>query len=96
MIVENDVAIRVRDGLELRANVYRPEGAGSFPVILTHGPYGKDVHFADGYTPARGKAEEALPGRDTKGTSGRYLRSELPDPEKWVPHGYAVIAVDSR
>lgn len=96
MIVENDVAIRVRDGLELRANIYRPEGAGPHPVILTHGPYGKDVHFADGYTPAWNKLKKLFPEVDTEGTSGRYLRWELPDPEKWVPHGYVVIAVDSR
>ena len=96
MIVENDVPIRVRDGLELRANVYRPKGEGPFPVILTHGPYGKDVHFADGYTPAWTKLKKLYPAVDTDGTSGQFLRWELPDPEKWVPHGYVVVAVDSR
>lgn len=96
MIVELDIPIRVRDGLELRANVFRPEEDGMYPVILTHGPYGKDVHFADGYAPAWKKLKQLYPEVDTDGTSGRYLRWELPDPERWVPHGYVVIAIDSR
>lgn len=96
MIVEIDVPIRVRDGLELRANVFRPEATGVYPVILTHGPYGKDVHFADGYAPAWKKLKQLYPEIDSDGSSGQYLRWELPDPERWIPHGYVVIAVDTR
>ena len=40
--VEIDVPARMRDGTTLRANVYRPEGDGPWPTLLTRLPYGKD------------------------------------------------------
>lgn len=43
VIVEHDVPARMRDGTTLRADVYRPDGSGSYPVLLTRLPYGKDV-----------------------------------------------------
>ncbi|MBF6592636.1 MAG: CocE/NonD family hydrolase, partial [Ktedonobacterales bacterium] len=43
--VEFNVPATMRDGTILRANVYRPDdgGAGSYPVLLTRLPYGKDL-----------------------------------------------------
>jgi uncharacterized protein len=41
--VELDVPATMRDGVTLRANVYRPEGDGPWPVLLTRLPYGKDL-----------------------------------------------------
>jgi predicted acyl esterase len=41
-MTENDVPITTRDGTVLRTNVYRPTGAGPFPVLLCAHPYGKD------------------------------------------------------
>jgi putative CocE/NonD family hydrolase len=41
--VELDVRARMRDGVTLRANVYRPEGEGPWPTLLTRLPYGKDL-----------------------------------------------------
>lgn len=41
--VEFDVPATMRDGTVLRANVYRPAGAGRWPVLLTRLPYGKDL-----------------------------------------------------
>lgn len=40
--VEYDVPARMRDGVTLRATVYRPDGAGPWPTLLTRLPYGKD------------------------------------------------------
>ncbi|MEO8972241.1 MAG: CocE/NonD family hydrolase [Ktedonobacteraceae bacterium] len=40
--VDFDVPARMRDGVILRANVYRPVGDGKWPVLLTRLPYGKD------------------------------------------------------
>jgi putative CocE/NonD family hydrolase len=40
--VDFDVPARMRDGITLRANVYRPAGEGQWPVLLTRLPYGKD------------------------------------------------------
>ena len=41
MSVEYDVAIPMRDGVVLRADVYRPAGDGPFPVLVYRTPYGK-------------------------------------------------------
>src|SRR5438067_336837 len=40
--VELDVAVPMRDGTRLRANVFRPP-EGRWPVLLTRLPYGKDL-----------------------------------------------------
>src|SRR5438309_8714643 len=40
--VELDVVVPMRDGVRLRANVYRPP-EGRWPVLLTRLPYGKDL-----------------------------------------------------
>lgn len=51
--VDRDVAIPMRDGTVLRADVYRPTAGGPFPVLLYRTPYGKaptaewyDTHLA--------------------------------------------------
>lgn len=44
--VDFDVSALMRDGVTLRANVYRPEGSGPWPTLLARTPYGKDAHFS--------------------------------------------------
>lgn len=44
VIVEKGLAVPMRDGTILRADLYRPSGDGPFPVLLYRTPYGK--HFA--------------------------------------------------
>mgnify|MGYP002525610184 CR=1 FL=1 len=39
--IETDVAVIMRDGVTLHADVYRPDGPGTFPVILERTPYDK-------------------------------------------------------
>jgi putative CocE/NonD family hydrolase len=41
VIVEKNVEARMRDGIVLRADVYRPEAPGRFPVLLQRTPYSK-------------------------------------------------------
>ncbi|WP_245431034.1 CocE/NonD family hydrolase [Rhodoplanes roseus] len=96
MIFQKDVPVPVGDGLVLRANVFRPEGEGRFPVVMAHGLYGKDVHFADGFAPQWERLAALHPDLFTTGTSGRFLRWETVDPEVWVPDGFVVVQVDSR
>ncbi len=86
LIYEKDVEIPVRDGAVLRANVYRPTDAGRYPVIMTLGPYGKDLHMSELHDSAYVKLEE----------QGQLLNWETPNPEWWVPLGYAVVRVDQR
>ena len=52
MKIEWDVPIAMDDGVVLRADVFRPEGEGRFPAILSYGPYGKGLAFQDGYKTA--------------------------------------------
>jgi hypothetical protein len=96
MIVEKNVVVPVNDGHGLRANIYRPAGEGRFPVLMSMGIYGKDVHFADGYKPQWEKLKTLNPGLARDGSSGRFLRWEKIDPERWVPDGYVVISIDGR
>lgn len=42
-LVERDVGVEMRDGVVLRANVWRPTGDGRFPVLVYRTPYGKDA-----------------------------------------------------
>jgi hypothetical protein len=51
--VEKNVAVPMRDGIKLYANIYKPDADGKFPVILIRLPYGKDEPYC--VTPAYGK-----------------------------------------
>ncbi len=96
MTVEKDVPIPMDDGLTLRANVFRPAAEGRFPVVMAQGVYGKDTHFQDAFTAQYEKLLTLYPGLCAGGSTGRYLRWETVDPERWVPEGFVVIQVDSR
>ena len=39
--IERNVVMKTRDGVTLRADIYRPGGEGSFPVLLQRTPYNK-------------------------------------------------------
>ena len=39
---ERNVAVKMRDGVVLRADIYRPRTDGKFPVLLQRTPYNKD------------------------------------------------------
>jgi putative CocE/NonD family hydrolase len=45
--VEHDVAIPMRDGVVLRADVLRPQAAGRVPALLVRTPYGKGSEWSD-------------------------------------------------
>ncbi|KAH7079144.1 Alpha/Beta hydrolase protein [Paraphoma chrysanthemicola] len=91
-IFEQDVAIPMRDGVVLRADVFRPAGAGAreLPAIVHYSPYGKtgtgafDVAFIPGRV---GIARSHVSG---------YQSFEAFDPIEWVLHDYAVVNVDAR
>jgi uncharacterized protein len=93
--IDWDIPIEVDDGLVLRADVFRPQGEGRFPVILTYGPYAKGLAFQDGYPSAWQRMVAEHPDV-AAGSSNLYQSWEVVDPEKWVPEGYACVRVDSR
>ncbi|MDZ4402717.1 CocE/NonD family hydrolase [Prosthecobacter sp.] len=49
---EKNAAVPMRDGVILRANVFRPEGEGPWPVLVLRTPYGKDAQKPDAYVKA--------------------------------------------
>ena len=95
MLIDWDVPITMDDGLVLRADVFRPDADGRYPVIMTHGPYAKWLAFQDGFARQWANLEAEHPDA-VAGSSNRYQNWETVDPEKWVPDGYVVIRVDSR
>ena len=95
MLVSWDVAVEIDDGAVLRADVFRPPGDGPCPAILSYGLYGKGLAFQDGYP----DQWEILAGRypdAVEGSTNLYANWETVDPERFVPHGYACVRVDSR
>jgi predicted acyl esterase len=95
-VFERDVALAMSDGVVLRANVFRPAAPGRYPVVMAMGAYGKDVHFEDAFNPQWQVLKRIYPELDSNGSTGRFLRWEVVDPERWVPDGFVVIQVDSR
>lgn len=95
MALDKDVEIALSDGAVLRADVYRPEAAGKYPALITYGPYGKDCHISqfmgEGWNRLKARHPEIVAN-----SSGQHMVFERPDPEAWVPHGYAVVSVDCR
>ncbi len=88
--VEFDVPARMRDGVTLRADIYRPAGDGRWPVLLMRLPYGKSSPPDDTLIPH----EAARHGyvvivQDTRGRSSSEgdwypYRSEADDGEDTV------------
>jgi len=90
-----DVPIEMDDDIVLRADVFRPDEEGKYPVILSYGPYAKGLSFQEGYKGNWARLIKAAP-EVLAGSSNKYQNWELIDPEKWVPDGYACVRVDSR
>jgi predicted acyl esterase len=88
--------VRMRDGVTLRADVFRPiDESVRCPVILSHGIYAKGLTYQDGYPLQWNKMVQDYPDI-LEGSTNKYQSWEVTDPERWVPHGYAVVRVDSR
>ncbi|KAH7357515.1 Alpha/Beta hydrolase protein [Pyrenochaeta sp. MPI-SDFR-AT-0127] len=89
-IWERDVAVPMRDGIKLRADIFRPTAPDKVPAILHWSPYGKDGNGVHGLhlEPGRfGVPHERLSG---------FEKFEGLDPAEWVAMGYAVVNFDLR
>jgi uncharacterized protein len=93
---ERDVEVAVRDGTVLRANVFRPEGDGSYPVIMCTHPYGKDRLPERGPFGYRPLPQYRMLRQPKALTFSAWTSWEAPDPAYWVPRGYAVVNCDLR
>ncbi|KAK7228093.1 hypothetical protein V2G26_000263 [Clonostachys chloroleuca] len=91
ILVEHDVAIPMRDGITLYADILRPTGGENVPAILCWSPFGKKFNGIKSLglmTPWN----LGIPS----GTLSGLEKFEAPDPADWVPAGYAIINIDSR
>jgi len=95
MQIDWDVPIKLDDGLEVRADIFRPIKEGKYPAIITYGPYAKYLHFEQIYKTCWDRMIETYPEVGANSTN-QFQSWEVVDPEKWVPEDYVVIRVDSR
>src|SRR5271169_5291821 len=52
VVTDHNVPAKMRDGVVLRADIYRPKAEGKFPVLLTRTPYDKRGEIDFGPTAA--------------------------------------------
>ena len=83
MIIERDVAIPLRDGGILYADIFRPDtSAETFPALMNISVYQKDKLW--------------IPPDDLEEDANPYMNWETVNPLWWVPRGYICVRVDSR
>lgn len=82
IVIEKDVAVPMRDGARLMADVFRPQGTERVPALLNLGPYQKDKLWVTPDT----LEEKPNP----------YMNWETANPLWWVPRNYACVRVDGR
>ncbi len=89
---KRDLAVPMRDGILLYANLFRPAAEGAYPTILSVTPYGKDKlpdRVAAFFMRLSGVKFGQL-------NCSRLTGFESPDPVYWVQQGYAVLQADIR
>ena len=84
MRIERDIAVATRDGTPIAVDVFRPDGDEPVPVIAGISPYGKDLHWPERF-PLYDLVEQ-----------GEHMVWETPNPDWWVPRGYALVRADTR
>ncbi|MBK7724561.1 MAG: CocE/NonD family hydrolase [Dehalococcoidia bacterium] len=67
--IDHDVPMQTRDGVTLRADVFRPDDGSRHPALLTRTPYGKHGYFHNDFVSAIAAAREgyAVVIQDTRG-----------------------------
>src|SRR5881628_2237696 len=72
IVVERNVPVPMRDGVVLRADIYRPEVPGRFPTLVLRTPYGKDGLLESGEEPTLSRAPRAGYALVVQDVRGRY------------------------
>nr|WP_166179696.1 CocE/NonD family hydrolase [Altererythrobacter segetis] len=87
LLIEQNVEVRLRDGVRILVDIYRPDtGATDLPILLGWSPYGKHG-LSDRLWP---------PAWVEPGWISRFTAFEAPDPLFWCSRGYAVAFADPR
>ncbi|KAL1887191.1 hypothetical protein Sste5346_010366 [Sporothrix stenoceras] len=87
-IYEENAVIKLQDGKGVvRCNVYRPKNEQvTYPVLVTYGPYGKDVHYSIFHADSFSEVPEEH--------HSPHSAWETPDPGYWTRNGYAIVRAD--
>jgi uncharacterized protein len=96
IVIERDVVVPMRDGVTLRANVFRPTEEGRHPVLVALHPYGKDDIPANHRGGNRAPRQYRVMPQSVPFTHSALTGWEGPDPAYWVAQGYVVVNVDQR
>lgn len=72
IVTERDLRIEMSDGVELLADLLRPDADGPFPTIVTTTPYSKDALGPAPFLAERGYAQLVVDIRGTGGSEGRW------------------------
>ena len=87
ILCEQDVAVKLRDGVTIYCDIFRPDTQEKVPVLISWSPFGK--RQSEGY------GDWQLMGVPPK-TVSSMAKFESPDPGYWCRKGYAVSNVDPR
>ncbi|KIH93611.1 hypothetical protein SPBR_04301 [Sporothrix brasiliensis 5110] len=90
-IFEQNATVTLKNDAGLvRCNVYRPRTSSDtpVPVLVTYGPYGKDIAYSDFHAKSFAEVNPAH--------KSAHAAWETPDPGFWTGHGYAVVRADER
>ena len=85
MIITKDERIKMRDGVHIAADIYRPEGTGKVPALLAISPYGKELQAQALTLPPQARPSHLWNGAIEAG-----------DITEVVSRGYAHIIADIR
>jgi putative CocE/NonD family hydrolase len=88
VVVEKNVEARMRDGVILRADVYRPAGAGKRPALLQRTPYSKNPEAPDSQFHRLAAAGFVVVVQDTR---GRYTSDGVAVPHDEGADGYDTV-----
>ncbi|MDL4818614.1 CocE/NonD family hydrolase [Actinomadura opuntiae] len=98
IIKMTDVAIPLRDGSFVYADVFRPADDGRHPVVMSMSFYGKAFNHECIGSEADALAKEETEDRYFSGNpeGQQYENHESVDSAVWVPNGYVCVRIDSR
>ena len=89
IVVEKNLGATMRDGVVLRADIYRPSGAGRYPVLLQRTPYSKHDPASE---PEFRDLASNLFVVIVQDTRGRYTSDGVARPHDEAEDGFDTIA----
>lgn len=86
VLIERDVAVPIRGGRTLYADVFRGVDGANTPAVICYAPFGKHPHI---------DLKRAFPGSDIPFDQlSKETPFEVFDPMRWAHEGFAICVVD--